>query len=299
RRPRRAAGTARRAAGRSGARGSTRRRPQLLGRDRQLDGLEQRVGGGTHLGLRCRGPVAEGQEADLLHGEVNATGRAVFRGRVAVRGAVLSATMGRRGDAGVEVGTVTALQADLAVIGGGVGAVAAALAAAEAGLSVVLTEDSDWLGGQLTSQAVPLDENPWIEQFGCTARYRTFRDAARDYYRRWYPLSEEALAERFLNPGRGVVSTLCIEPRVALAVGAGVPAPARASGRLRTLLEHRPVAAETEGDRVTAVVLTDPAGARATVTAPMFLDATETGELLDLSGTEHVTGAESIDQTGE
>ncbi len=194
---------------------------------------------------------------------------------------------------------MTELQADLAVIGGGVGGVAAALAAAEAGLSVVLTEDSDWLGGQLTSQAVPPDENPWIEQFGCTARYRTFRDAARDYYRRWYPLSEEALAERFLNPGRGVVSTLCIEPRVALAVVEGMLAPARASGRLRTLLEHRPVAAETEGDRVTAVVLTDPAGARATVTAPMFLDATETGELLDLSGTEHVTGAESIDQTGE
>ncbi len=194
---------------------------------------------------------------------------------------------------------MTELQADLAVVGGGVGGVAAALAAVDAGLSVVLTEDSDWLGGQLTSQAVPPDENPWIEQFGCTARYRTFRDAARDHYRRWYPLSEQARAERHLNPGRGVVSTLCIEPRVALAVLEGMLAPARASGRLRTLLEHRPVAAETDGDRVRAVVLTRPDGQLVTVTAPMFLDATETGELLELSGTEHVTGAESVDQTGE
>jgi len=52
------------------------------------------------------------------------------------------------------------------------GGVAAALAAADRGARVVLSEETDWLGGQLTSQAVPLDEHPWIEDFGCTARYR-------------------------------------------------------------------------------------------------------------------------------
>ena len=34
------------------------------------------------------------------------------------------------------------------------------------GRTVVLTEPTDWIGGQLTSQAVPPDEHPWIEQFG-------------------------------------------------------------------------------------------------------------------------------------
>ena len=58
------------------------------------------------------------------------------------------------------------------VAGGGLGGVAAALAAAERGARVVLSEETDWLGGQLTSQAVPPDEHPWIEDFGCTARYR-------------------------------------------------------------------------------------------------------------------------------
>jgi len=72
---------------------------------------------------------------------------------------------------------------DVAVIGGGLGGVAAALAAAEAGRTVLLTEESDWIGGQLTSQGVPPDENPWIEQFGCTARYRRLRESLRDYYR--------------------------------------------------------------------------------------------------------------------
>ena len=56
------------------------------------------------------------------------------------------------------------------VVGGGLGGVAAALAAAEGGADVVLTEAGRWLGGQLTSQAVPPDEHPWVERFGVTAR---------------------------------------------------------------------------------------------------------------------------------
>ena len=58
---------------------------------------------------------------------------------------------------------------ELLVVGGGLGGVAAALAAAARGRRVVLTEAGDVLGGQLTSQAVPPDEHPWIERFGCTA----------------------------------------------------------------------------------------------------------------------------------
>src|SRR5687768_12796340 len=60
------------------------------------------------------------------------------------------------------------IRCDVAVIGGGVGGVAAALAALRNGQRVVLTEETDWIGGQLTSQAVPPDELAWIESFGCT-----------------------------------------------------------------------------------------------------------------------------------
>ena len=62
--------------------------------------------------------------------------------------------------------------ADVVIIGGGLGGCAAALAACRAGLRVVCTEATDWIGGQITSQAVPPDEHPWIESFGCTRRYR-------------------------------------------------------------------------------------------------------------------------------
>ncbi|TDC77417.1 FAD-dependent oxidoreductase [Streptomyces hainanensis] len=192
------------------------------------------------------------------------------------------------------------MTADVAVVGGGLGGVAAALAAARSGLRVVLTEEYDWLGGQLTVQATPPDEHPWIERFGCTASYRELRDGIRDYYRRWYPLTAAARADRALNPGQGRVSALCAEPRVAHDVLQAMLAPHRAAGLLDLRTGHRPVAATADGDAVTSVTLLDLAeGGELTVTAPYFLDATETGELLPLTGTEFVTGFESRDLTGE
>ncbi|MDQ3660753.1 MAG: FAD-dependent oxidoreductase, partial [Actinomycetota bacterium] len=56
------------------------------------------------------------------------------------------------------------LEADVLVIGGGAGGVSAALTAARLGRRVILTEETDWIGGQLTAQGVPPDEHPWIEQ---------------------------------------------------------------------------------------------------------------------------------------
>src|SRR5215213_7439106 len=110
------------------------------------------------------------------------------------------------------------LRTDVLVVGGGLGGVAAALGAAEGGAGVVLTAAGDWLGGQLTSQAVPLDEHPWAERFGVTASYRRLRDGIRGYYREHYRLTDAARANATLNPGAGRVSALAHEPRVALAV---------------------------------------------------------------------------------
>ena len=192
------------------------------------------------------------------------------------------------------------LTADVVIIGGGTGGVAAALAALRGGRTVIMTEETDWIGGQFTSQAVPPDEHPWIEQFGCTRSYRQLRDDIREYYRRWYPLTPEARADRTLNPGGGWVSRLCHEPRVALAIFQAYLQPHITSGRLILLLEHIPIAAATEDDRVTSVTIqstTD--GAQAVLSAPYFLDATEMGDLLPMAGVEFVVGAESQDETGE
>jgi flavin-dependent dehydrogenase len=58
------------------------------------------------------------------------------------------------------------LECDVLVVGAGCGGLAAALTAARTGCSVVLTEPTRWVGGQLASQAVLADEHPWIESTG-------------------------------------------------------------------------------------------------------------------------------------
>jgi hypothetical protein len=195
---------------------------------------------------------------------------------------------------------VRELATDVLVVGGGLGGVAAALAALRLGRRVVLTEETDWLGGQLTSQAVPPDEHAWIEDAGRTASYRRLREKVRAYYRRNYPLLPEPCADERLDPGLGVVSRLCHEPRVALAAIDEMLAPYRAGRKLEVLLHHRPLEAESDGDLVRAVVLLDErSGERTIVGAPYVLDATELGELLPMTGVEHVIGAESYHQTGE
>ncbi|MBP2479489.1 hypothetical protein JOF53_008361 [Crossiella equi] len=188
---------------------------------------------------------------------------------------------------------------EVLVVGGGLGGVAAALAASRAGHRVVLTEETDWIGGQLTAQAVPPDEHPWIERFGCTAGYRELREGIRAHYRRAYPLRAEAAALRELNPGAGKVSKLCHEPRVALAVLEEMCQPQVSSGRLTVLRRHRPVRAHVTGDRVRAVTLAGPDGTETTVQAAYVLDATENGDLLPLADVEHVTGAEAQSEHDE
>ncbi|HNQ88127.1 MAG TPA: FAD-dependent oxidoreductase [Verrucomicrobiota bacterium] len=192
------------------------------------------------------------------------------------------------------------LAADVVIVGGGLGGCAAALAACRGGLRVVLTEETDWIGGQSTSQAVPPDEHPWIESFGCTRSYREYREAVRRFYREHYPLTAEARANPRLNPGNGWVSRICHEPRVSLAVLEQMLAPHVSSGRLRVLLEHEPVRAEVEGDWVRAVAVRGRETGRTVILrAPYVVDATELGDLLALTGTEHVIGAESRAETGE
>ena len=191
------------------------------------------------------------------------------------------------------------LSADIVIVGGGLGGCAAALAATRMGARVILTEETDWLGGQLTQQAVPPDENPWIESHGGTQSYLQYRALVRDYYRNHYPLIPQLRDQKAFNPGGGSVSRLCHEPRISVAVLEAMLASAVSFGQLVILLEHHLVDAEVSGDRVKSVVVQDKGGDRISLQARYFLDATEQGDLLPLTRTEYVTGFESQNETGE
>jgi hypothetical protein len=96
------------------------------------------------------------------------------------------------------------------------------------------------------------------------------------------------------------VSRLCHDPRVAVAVLHQMMVPHQLSGRLFVLQPHRPLAAWTQGDQVTGVVVRGlESGRDSLIEAPFFIDATPYGDLLDLAGVEHVVGAESRSETGE
>lgn len=192
------------------------------------------------------------------------------------------------------------LHADIIIIGGGLGGCAAALAAARMGKKVIMTEETDWIGGQLTSQAVPPDEHRWIEQFGCTRSYREFRERVREYYRRHYPLTEEARNNILLNPGKAWVSRLSHEPRVALAILNDMLAPYISSARITLLLDYKISSTETNDDYVASITVKHTRNNnQVRLIGSYFLDATECGDVLPLTGTEYVTGAESKQQTGE
>ena len=105
---------------------------------------------------------------------------------------------------------------------------------------MILTEELDWLGGQLTSQAVPPDEHQWMEQLGGTQSYRRLRAEARDYYRRHYPLTPDARFDPALKLGASLVTRAGAEPRVWLAALEAMLAPFRSAGRVTVWPRHKP-----------------------------------------------------------
>ena len=192
------------------------------------------------------------------------------------------------------------LKSDIIIIGGGLGACAAALAACRNGSSVIMTEPTDWIGGQVSQQAVPPDEHQWIESHGRTASYAEYRRRIREHYRQHYPLTPSAASKKQLNPGNGAVSRICHEPAVSVAVLESMLAPAISKGQLKLLLNTEPLEVHTDGDSIRAVSCHTGEEKRITVLhGAFFIDASEEGDLLKLSGTEYFIGAESQEQTGE
>lgn len=183
---------------------------------------------------------------------------------------------------------------DIVVCGGSLGGVLAAYSAAKMGMRVALLERTAWIGGQLTSQAVPPDEHAFIETTGCTATYRAYRNAVRAHYLNDPAFSRELKEKKIFCPGGSTVSRLAHPPRLALKLLKDMLRPLEEKGFLEVFVNTPLESAEMSGCEVKSVT----AGGR-TFKAEFFLDATDTGELLPLTGCEYVTGAESAFETGE
>ena len=184
-------------------------------------------------------------------------------------------------------------RADVVIVGAGTGGVAAALAAAERGLSVILTDEMPIPGGQLTSQGVPPDEHAWIEEQGAPASYRRFRQRVRQAYAREWNVSADDL-----NPGACGVSRICHAPSVATHVLLDMLE--EHGRRIRFIPQCVPEIAGGNRDHIDAIQMRSLAdGSSFVLEAPLFIDATERGDLLPLTGAEYVTGSEGQRAFGE
>lgn len=190
---------------------------------------------------------------------------------------------------------------EIAVIGGSLGGVQAAISAAKLGKHVYMCEETDWIGGQLTSQAVPPDEHPWIERFGATARYLDYRKKVREYYRSLDEFSEETSKKEAFCPGNSWVSRVAHEPLVALGILTDMMREYTEAGLIT--IEYNTIACDSmvsEDSRIISVTVKNKiSGQCKEIEAEYFLDATDCGDLLPIVGAEYRTGAESRAETDE
>jgi hypothetical protein len=195
------------------------------------------------------------------------------------------------------------LHVDAAIIGGGFGAVAAALALTDRGHRVAITDEFAWIGGQVTSQALcVLDElyDPTGETI-MNARYAEFRERLRDHYRTKYKLSPLGAQQVHLCAGNAACTPVTAEPYVAHAVLLDMLTDALAKGLLIILPRHVPVSAQRAGDRAESVTCSslDRPGQTVTIHAKFFLDGSETGATYPLLKLPYRLGSEAQSETGE
>jgi len=186
---------------------------------------------------------------------------------------------------------------DLLVAGAGMGGVAAALTAAKRGHTVCLTEETSWIGGQMTAGGVSaLDENKFIEITSATRTYVEMRNRIRDHYRSTFQLKPAAMLDN-LNPGACYVSSLCFEPRVGVAV---LEAMLKPHTSIRVMPRTAVFRLDINQNRVQSALAYRFDSRDVVRIRPKFvLDATELGDLLPMAKVPYVVGSEPKSDTNE
>ncbi len=169
---------------------------------------------------------------------------------------------------------------DVVVFGAGTGGTAAALQAARMGASVALVEETDWVGGQMTTAGVSvLDEGGFNDDAGV---YGEFLERVRAHY--------DALGKR--SHTCGIQRVPCLEPSVGQQILRDM-----LSTEGVTLFERTTPAAGrvTSGDLVSVRVRQMAPDRVVQFDAAVFVDATEYGDLIPFSGNPWRVGNSTSD----
>lgn len=163
---------------------------------------------------------------------------------------------------------------DVVVIGAGSGGCAAAIQAARMGMNVALLERSDWVGGQMTGAAVSSMDDKTLTRTGI---YFEFVSRVRDYY---------ASLGRNVNVCYWGSDTIAFEPAAGRNILLDMLGKA---GNVNIIYRAKPLSAEKSRDRVTSAVF-EIGGKQETFRAAVFIDATEYGDFIPLTGARWRSG---------
>ncbi|MBE2180425.1 MAG: FAD-dependent oxidoreductase [Chthoniobacterales bacterium] len=175
---------------------------------------------------------------------------------------------------------------DVIVAGGGTGGWAAAIQASRMGAKVLLVEESDWIGGQMSAAAVTsMDEEGVFFKFPVRERgiYREFHQSMVNFY---YSLNKDPYRAYYAWP---VQLEGGYEPKWTRAMLYAFIKEARKKGTLDLVTGTDITKVLKDGDRVTGVEL-GKAGAKKNVAGKVLVEATEYGDILPLAGARYRAG---------
>ena len=171
---------------------------------------------------------------------------------------------------------------DVVIAGAGTGGCGAAIQAARMGCSVLLLEETDWIGGQMNAAAVTsMDEGVTL------VRERgIYRELCGMIAAHYSPLGIDYDTAYWH-------SHVCVEPRVGRVILLKMLADARGAGTLDLLLRSHVTKVAKSGDTVTGAEFetdTDKGVETHAVASKILIDATEWGDVIPLTGARYRTG---------
>lgn len=186
---------------------------------------------------------------------------------------------------------------DVIVAGGGTGGSGAAIQASRMGASVLLLEETDWIGGQMSAAGVTaMDESGPAGMRIVRERglYREFHEAMAAYY---YTLDKDVFRNdrSYGDPN----SNAGYEPNVSRAGLYAMIADARNNkGTLHVSVRSRVASVAKSGDAVTGatVEVAGDSPRRKAIASAVLIDATEYGDVIPLTGARYRVGNVTSDK---
>ncbi len=175
---------------------------------------------------------------------------------------------------------------DVLVLGGSLGGTISAISASRNGSYVILVEELDWLGGQISSQGVSaMDAAPHI--FVKSGIYQELSKKIKSYY---------GIEETQRGPGNATVGDPSFEP----SVGAKIIEDMAKDSGVKIFKEHSVEKIEKKDNRIEKVtIVSKKNGDKKIIKPKIVIDGTELGEGMKLAGVPYNIGFDIYEKTNE